>query len=194
MRRFLPLLLFVSSITTLSLAQSENRGEIFGGYSYLSQDFSLSNPLGNSGVSGWNGSADFALKPNIGIVADFSGFYPSYNPGCQGNCNTTAKVYTFLVGPQVSMTRGRWRPFARFLIGDTYMSTQLGGVSSATFTSNDAVTFGLGGGLDYSVTRRFALRGQFDWLHNGFKTTNSSLANDEIHNVARISTGVVFRF
>ena len=194
MRRFLPLLFFVSSITTLSLAQSGNRAEIFGGYSYINQDTSLSNPLGNSGVNGWNASANFALKPSLGIVADFSGFYPSYNPGCQGNCSSTANIYTFLFGPQVSMTRGRWKPFARFLIGDMHMTTQLGGVESTTFTTNDSLTFGLGGGIDYSLTHRLALRGQVDWLHNGFKTTDSSLANDEIHNVARISTGVVFRF
>jgi len=134
------------------------------------------------------------VKPSLGIVADFSGFYPSYNPGCQGSCSSTAKAYTFLFGPQVSITGGRWKPFARFLIGDMHMTTQLGGIDAATFTTNDSLAFGLGGGFDYSLTHRFALRGQVDWLHNGFQTSDNQRTNQEIRNVARMSTGVVFRF
>lgn len=194
MRRSLPLLVTVLLLSVLSAAQSSDRKEIFAGYSYMNQDVSLTYPFGNSGINGWNASATFPVKQNFGIVADFSGFYPSYNPGCGSQCSSTARVHTFLFGPQVSIHRGRWKPFARFLIGDTNMYTYDAGVNAYTFTSNNSLTFGAGGGIDFSLTSRLALRGQVDWLHSGFQTSDDQRTNEEIHNVVRISPGLVFRF
>jgi len=175
----------------LCAGQSSDRVQVFGGYSYVYPDFSLT---GTTGMSGWNASATFGLKHHMGIVADFSGYYPGYNFGCSG-CGQSAKVHTFLFGPQVSFTRGRVTPFARFLLGDTHMTTALDGVPNyQTFTSNNSFTFGAGGGVDFGLTSRFALRGQVDWLRNGFQTTDNQRSNEIHPNVARISTGIVFRF
>jgi len=193
-RRYLPLLLCLLLLPGLSAAQSSDRVDVFGGYSYISQDLSLTHALGNSGISGWNASATFAVKGGLGIVADFSGFYPSYNTGCGAECSSTARIHTLLFGPQVSIRRARWKPFARFLIGDTNMYTYAAGTNAYTFTSNNSLTFGVGGGVDFSLTRRLALRGQVDWLHSGFQTTDNQRTFEEIHNLARISTGIVFRF
>ena len=55
-------------------------------------------------------------------------------------------------------------------------------------------TFGAGGGVDYRLTRRIALRGQLDWLHTGFQTSDNQRSNEVIPNVVRVSTGIVFRF
>lgn len=194
MRHFLPLLLGVVLLCGLSVAQSSDRVEVFGGYSYINQDLSLTYPNGNSGINGWNASATFAVKRSFGIVADFSGFYPSFNTGCGAECTSSARIHTLLFGPQVSVRRGRWKPFARFLIGDTNMYTYNAGVNAYTFTSNNSLTFGVGGGLDFSLTPRIALRGQVDWLHTGFQTSDNQRTNAEVHNVVRISPGVVFRF
>lgn len=194
MRRFLPLFFSVLSLSLFSAAQSENRVDVFGGYSYSSQDISLINFASGSGVSGWNASATFALRSHLGLVADFSGFYPSYNTGCGAQCSSSAKIHSFLFGPQVSLGHSKLKPFARFLVGDTNVYTSVAGSNTYILNSNNALTFGLGGGVDYGLTHRLALRGQVDWLHNGFKASNGELTNQEIHNIARISTGVVFHF
>src|SRR5690349_20700340 len=81
--------------------QSSDRVEVFGGYSYINPDFSL---VSSGGVSGWNASANFKVRPSWGVVADISGFYPSSSP-CSVPCSVSEKSYVFLFGPQVSLTR-----------------------------------------------------------------------------------------
>jgi hypothetical protein len=186
--RFFSALFAVVVISAFCAGQSKPV-DVFAGFSYVTQDFSLTSDSG--GLTGWNASATFPAAPRIGVVTDFSGYYPGFNPGCNG-CGQHAKIHTFLVGPQFSASRGRVTPFARFLLGDTHMSTAIDSLPNyITFTSNNSFTFGGGGGVDVRVSRRFALRGQADWLHNGFQTTDNQRRNEEIHNVARLSVGIV---
>jgi len=194
MMRLLSLVLVVFLVVSCALAQSPDRGEIFAGYSYINKDFSLTGPIGSSSLSGWNASATLKVVRYVGVVLDFAGYYPGYNVGCSG-CGQSAKIHTFLFGPQASFSVGRVRPFARFLIGDTNMRTAADEAPNGnTFTSTDSYTYGAGGGADVRLTRRFALRGQVDWLHNRFQTTDDQRTQFLIPNVARISTGIVFRF
>jgi len=168
--------------------QPSGRVDVFGGFSFVPQDFSLTNPDGGH-LFGWNASATFPQPHHLGVVADVSGYYPSFNYGCGSGCAQSAKIHSFLFGPQVSVTRGRLKPFARFLLGDTYISTDL-----KVFTSSNSLTFGAGGGVDISLSHRFALREQVDWLHNRFQTSDNQRYNEEHRNVARLSTGLVIRF
>ena len=183
----------------LPMAQSSEHPdhmEVFGGYTYVNPDFSL---VSGNGVSGWNGSVNFKIRPSVGIVADFSGFYPSYTyPPASGSVHASGNAYTFLFGPQVSILRGPLRPFVRFLIGRTTVSSQsLAGQTFNVFESNNGLSLAAGGGVDYSLTRKFALRGQVDWLYvrltpiGGGDPGANYVKN---RNVARISTGVVLRF
>jgi hypothetical protein len=165
---------------------------VFGGYSYIDKDFSLTHPTGGS-LSGWNASATFKIVRYVGFVADFAGYYPGYS-ACTG-CGQSAKIHTLLFGPQVSVRIGRVTPFARFLFGDTHMTTAVDGSPTfQAFTSNNSFTYGAGGGADIGITRRFALRGQVDWLHNSFQTSDDQRTQFENPNVVRVSTGIVFRF
>jgi len=195
MRRFLLLVLALTLLAGWSTAQSANRGELFGGYSYIAEDFSLTHSS-SGGLNGWNASGTFKAFRNLGFVGDFAGYYPSFNEGCAGQyCSQSAKIHTFLFGPQVSATSGRLMPFVRFLFGDTNLHSSIaGGVSNATFTSTNSLTYGAGGGVDVRLTDRFAARGQVDWLHNGFQTSDDQRTSAERHNVVRVSTGIVFRF
>jgi len=193
-RYFLPLCCFVCLLPALARAQSFERGEVFGGFSYINQDISLSNPNGGSGVKGWNASLGYLLVPRLALVADVSGFYPSFNTGCGAQCTASARIHTFLVGPRISFPRGKFKPFVRFLAGDTNMFTGLGGLTSYTFTTVNSLAVGAGGGLDYDLTHRLAVRVQVDWLHNGFQTSNPQRASQEIHNIVRVSPGIVYRF
>ncbi|HEV2399050.1 MAG TPA: hypothetical protein VGS27_19045 [Candidatus Sulfotelmatobacter sp.] len=184
--------LAVSLISTYVFAQSPDLVEVFGGYSYMNPDVSMVAPS----VSGWNASANFKVHRRIGIVADFSGFYPSYT--YPEGASVSGKTHTFLFGPQVSMTRGRFEPFAHFLVGFTHVTNHpYAGLTFSQFTSSSSYTLAAGGGVDYFFTRRFAIRGQADWLHAGFVPVGGG--DPGVHyarndNVARISTGIVFRF
>jgi hypothetical protein len=180
-RRFvciLALLLFAG----YSVAQSSDHVEVFGGYSYMNPEFTST----SSSVSGWALSATVHVFRHVGIVADFSGFSPTGN----GASAPFASYHTFMGGPQVSVSIGRIKPFARFLIGATrgaltHPDSQFGGDFSP-------LTYGAGGGVDIGLDRWFAVRGQVDWLHIGSAQSNgqgSSLANS-----ARVSAGLVFRF
>jgi opacity protein-like surface antigen len=171
----------------LAGAQSSDRVEVFGGYAYLSNDITLET-VGS--LNGWNASVNLKASRWFGLVFDFSGFYPSTN-------EDSTKAHTLLVGPQVSWPLGRIKPFGHFLLGDTnahYTASSSSPVFQSPFTDTNSLTYGAGGGVDYGLTRRLELRGEVDWLHNGFKTWDNQRAGQVFHNVARISTGVVFRF
>ena len=179
MSRCLLSALAVVLFATFSVAQSDHV-EVFGGYSYLNSDFTSSV---SNGVSGWNVSGTVKLVRYAGIVADFSGFSPSGGnpcPSCGGG--PFAHYHMYLGGPQVSMSFGNIKPFARFLAGVTQGSLTH---SDSQFGGNfDNVTVGAGGGVDFGFNRWSAFRVQADWLHIATFSAN----------VARASVGLVFRF
>lgn len=170
----------------LSSAQSADRFEIFGGYSYLSGDFTT---VTNGGINGWNASLDAKVKPWAGIVADFSAYYPSENFGCGQACVTSAKPYSFLFGPQLSAPIRRVTPFVHFLVGDTHVAS-----SGNSLASTNSFTFAAGGGADLQINHHFALRGQVDLFHDDFTAADNQLQFKVNHNPVRVSTGLVFRF
>ncbi len=182
MARF-PLLVFaVLLLSGFALAQSSTRFEIFGGYSRLNDDFT---GVTGSGLNGWNASVTFKSGSWFGIVADSSGFHAS------ASCSPcSSKPYTFLFGPQVSAPFHGARPFARFLIGDSYASSS----GFPFLTSANSFTYAVGGGLDYMLTGQIGLRGQGDFLFNKFRTNDNQLQYRIDQTPVRISTGVVFRF
>ena len=165
-------------LAALSVAQSSDRIEVFGGYSYMAPDFISTAP---SGGSGWHVSATVNVARHIGNVADFSGFAPT-GPAC--TCGAAfASYHTFMGGPQASIRFGKIKPFVQFLMGATRGSftradAQFGGDFSL-------FTFGAGGGVDVGINRWIAVRGQVDWLHMGSPFSS---------NTARTSVGLVFRF
>jgi hypothetical protein len=169
----LAVLLFAS----FSFAQSSDRVALFGGYSYMNPELSS---IASGGVSGWEASATFKVVRYVGIVADFSGFYPS-------GVGTSASYQMIMGGPQVSVRIGRIEPFAHFLIGLTHGTVTHAYEQSGT--KFNPLTYGGGGGVDFALNRWLAVRGQVDGLH-----IRSSFANGQGSSAARISTGLVFRF
>lgn len=185
MRRFLFCVFVVLMCGSFALGQVPDRFELFAGYSLVNADFTLTS---TTVLNGWNASMNFKSRSWFGLVADFSGYYPS--------AFGSARAHSFLFGPQASVSLNRITPFAHFLIGDTNVSyTADSSLPSFRFLSaNNSFTYGGGGGLDYRLTDHLAVRGQADWLHNGFKTVDNQLSYRLKPNVARISTGIVFRF
>ena len=160
-------------------AQDRDRVEVFGGYSYVNSDFTSTV---SNGVSGWDVSAAVNVVRYAGIVADLSGFYPTGPNTC--HCGApSASYHTFLGGPHASISIGRIKPFANFLVGATRGSFTYADYQSGSDFSY--FTYGAGGGIDIGLDRWLAVRGQVDWLHVGSQAPR---------NLARVSTGLVFRF
>ena len=195
MRRFPGVVFVVFLMSSLTLAQSWHRLELFGGYSYMHRDMSM---VKAGGVQGWNASANWRVYHWLGVTADFSAFYPGLPCCTSGPGAAGARTTTFLAGPQVSLRRRRLSPFAHFLLGDTnLLPAENGALNIEIFTKHNSFTLAAGGGADYSLSKHFALRGQADWLHSGFVLLTSLQPGRHYppnDNVVRVSTGIVLRF
>jgi hypothetical protein len=76
MIRFLSVALALFLLSGVLLAQSQDRVDVFVGYSYVNNDFSLTS---QQGLQGWNTAATARIVPYLGLTADFSGFCPNAN-------------------------------------------------------------------------------------------------------------------
>ena len=175
MRRFV-LIVVVFLLAGMAAAQILTSGNVFFGYSYYNTDLT-----GNRGsLNGWEGSLEGKLFPFIGIVADFSGDHGSLDfPTRVGTFSASAHVLSVLFGPRVSVSVGKFRPFAEVMIGASHASTN-------GFGSDSSFATAVGGGLDYRLIRLVAWRIEGDYVH-------SSLFNGAQNN-ARISTGIAVHF
>ena len=164
----------------IAAAQVPTSVNIFFGYSYY--DTSLN---GNrNSLNGWEGSIEGKFLPFIGIVADFSGHYGSEDfTACNGfDCvtfNTDVTQHNYLFGPRVSMSVGKFRPFAEVLIGAAHANAH-------NFASDTSFATAVGGGLDYKFLKLLAWRFQGDYIH-------TDLFNDHQNNL-RLSTGIALHF
>lgn len=181
--------------TAIAEAQIPTAGNVFIGYSYSGGDVTIpaaperSFATHSAGLNGWEGSLEGKVLPWVGIVADLSGHYGSHDllvcgfivPPCS-SAKFTARQYTVLFGPRVSVSIGKFTPFAHFLVGAAHMTDRGAGISPSDTSLGTAV----GGGLDYKLIKGLAWRVQGDELHTQF----FGHAQDHF----RFSTGIVFRF
>lgn len=100
-------------------------------------------------------------------------------------------LMTYMAGPKVSYRMGRLVPFGLALFGgahgsDSYFPTTTGSTTSAT-----SFAYSLGGGLDFNVTSRFAVRAiQAEYLHTAFP--NGTSDNSQRH--LSLGVGLVVKF
>ena len=151
-------------------AHEEPSVEVFGGPSVLrngatAPSFSL--------YGGWQTEGSFNFGAHAGATADFGGQYRSIS-------GTRVSQYEYLFGPRVMARAHRATLFAHVLIGGNTFHAAGG-------TSTNGFAMGMGGGLDYNVGRRFAIRAiQADYIRTRLSTT--------WFNDARLGLGVVFKF
>ena len=191
MRRMLGVLAGVAALCVVSWAQLPGetpqpapqypRAELFGGYSYgMTESF-------NSGhiarPNGWNVSLGLNVAKWMGFVFEGNGLYgtskipravPAPFPACPPLCfngsdstfNVDTKVYNYLVGVQFPYRKSeRFTPFGELMFGHA-------GVRGVTHDRDNtpwAETSGglglvAGGGVDYNISPRFALRFKADYL------------------------------
>jgi len=164
-------LLLVLGTAWPAAAQDTPRVQVFGGYSYTrfdSPSFGFSSP---SGLNGYNFAPAFNLIRNFGVVAEVSGQYGS-----------NLDLRDIAVGPQFLYPKGKALFFGHALIGSARSLVRVG--NSEEDTARAVV---LGGGMDFDLTSRFAVRVfQVDYLHTSlFSQTQNNL---------RFSTGLVYRW
>jgi hypothetical protein len=160
---FLTLTLF----PTLSRAQLIPSGNVYGGVAYA-DSVDVVNRLTFRGVDASGEAFPLRRFSNIGVVLDFSGIF-----------RAGVQQYNLVLGPRISHTYGKWRPFAHAMGGIQQTTT-----SGSTF---HPVLVDIGGGVDRKIPfKNFSWRFQFDYVHSHLLTANQ--------NDFRGSTGVVWRF
>lgn len=120
---------------------------------------------------GWNASFEdlpFARYSHVGVVLDGSGFY-----------RYGVQQYNVFVGPRISFTFGKWRPFVQ-VMGGAQRMTSAG-------TTHYPIAEDAGAGADYKLPfKHFSWRFQFDYMHTQLLHATQ--------NDVRGSTGIVWRF
>ena len=172
--------LLLAAMVRPVLAQDHPSVDVFGGYSLLpanGDDFPRQTSHGfqaavTGHLSGWFGvvgdvGAQFNTATNLG-------------PGFQGRVAKSA-VWQYLVGPRFTVRMERVDVFGHGLFG---ISTGDAGPGFEGF-SDSGLTFGGGGGMDVRLSRRLAVRAQFDLL--------GSFA-DIVEGNLRFAAGAVVRF
>jgi hypothetical protein len=150
MRKLIPLVLVVFAAAIPAKAQDYPSSEIFGGYSYLSEDTG-SGFRDREGVHGVGGGFTVNLGPTWGLATDLSYHRKTFDDVDNFKIQTTH----FLFGPQFSARSSAGTAFGHVLVGGVnrkFSSDSFGSVSGTDFA------LGLGGGFDVNVGRSFAVR------------------------------------
>jgi len=162
-------------------------GNAFFGYSYSKGQVVNGSAIGIT-MNGWDGTVEGKFLPWLGGVADFDWHYGGANTACLGVGCTPIKFrlngsrHGVLFGPRVSMSVGKYTPFAQALLGFSHQTSTGGGLS----VSDLAFANSVGGGVDYKLLDSVAWRVQVDWV----RTRLFGVRQNDF----RMSTGVVFRF
>ena len=190
-------------------SDSTPKVELFVGYSYWrSVPDSTRNRI--DGMNGGSISLAYNFNRHVGLVADFAGFGvdsleftrlgPAYSPSRNVNANGT--VFSVMFGPRVSFRdHGKFTPFLQVLGGVAHADdVTVDGCNvpiAACVPLPKQTVFAMtaGGGLDYRLNHRLALRlFQAEFLLTRFQDPTSLTGADGWQSNVRLSTGLVFRF
>lgn len=184
------------------------RVELFLGYSYWrAVPYTLSNRM--ESLNGGSTSVAYNFNRNWGFVADIGGHNVDTLQFNAATGTTPSRVvdaggnaFTFLFGPRLSFrSESRFTPFLQVLAGVTHASeVSVDGCDAQIFAcvplpSENAFAMTAGGGLDYTINHRIALRlFQAEYLLTRFDDPSSASHAPTFQNNVRLSAGIVFRF
>jgi hypothetical protein len=130
--------------------------------------------------NGGSGYFEYNLNNTLGLVADIGG-YANTRTGIDD------KLLTYMFGPRFNWRHTRLTPYAQFLFGGAYVWNNPAGIS----TTQNAFATAAGGGLDYRLTNRIALKPiQVEYV---MTQIDSARGFGSHQNDVRYSAGVVFR-
>ncbi len=178
------------------------RFELFAGGSYAKAG--LFNAGHWAGLPGWDASLGLNATSWLGIVVDGGQYFgtskipsnspwpfpgdQSYKPSPSPTFNVATREYNFLFGAQFARRKyERWTPFGELMYGHQgtrgVATPLVPGPLVARVSSGRALV--AGGGGDYKINQRFALRFKADYLQTGsFKKKQDNF---------RFSVGIVIR-
>jgi len=187
-------------------APKYSRLELFGGYAYGRTD------LFNSGLTaplqGWDASLGLNAASWLGFVAEASGLYgtskiplavPAPFPTCPPLCpqgtdtfNVNTKNYNYLFGAQFPYRRSeRVTPFGEVLFGHSGVRGEARSEDGTMFAqASGGLGLAGGGGVDFNVSKRFALRFKADYLQT--RTRFPAIGRAKQDNV-KFTVGIVIR-
>lgn len=136
---------------------------------------------------GWHSSFSANLNHWLGAVADFSGHYGHQEfVTALGAAEAGTDVHTFLFGPRFSY---RWdermTPFGHALFGLARIHRD--GTAFFGETTEHPFAMAIGGGIDFNLTDRFAVRG----LQADYVLTRPGDSN--VNNL-RLAAGITYKF
>ena len=172
-------------MSAAGFAQLPTSGDAFIGYTFNSANSGWSN-TGN--LNGWELSLEGNFAPHFGLVGDVGTQYGTLQMpkthifGGSGTVDVTTRVVSYMFGPRVSMTAGRFSPFAQAMVGLGHLHED----SLEYVFAESCVADAVGGGVDYRIVRAISWRVQGDLMQTRF---HGSRQED-----TRISSGVVFKF
>jgi hypothetical protein len=155
------------------------RAELFAGYGYARAGGDEPELEPERGLHGFEAALAWSLGARLGLVADASGHFGSLD-------GTDLTRWYFLAGPRLSFRRERLTYFVQALAGAARTSESLTVVDLTLSESGTGFAAAAGGGIDFGIGRRWAVRLQGD-------LTRVDLG-DESDVSGRAAAGLVFRF
>jgi opacity protein-like surface antigen len=185
-------MLLAASLAVPALAQSETpKADVFGGYAYTNLDGQ--NVLDRQGAHGFGLSVTGNLNRYLGLTGEVStgwGKVRQTIPGTGINVNLDVdyNTQTYLFGPRLHMRSEKVTVFGHALFGAARIGADLPSIPGLDLSfSETKFAMGYGGGVDYNINDKFAIRAfQADYVP-------IRADGDWSHNF-RNMTGVVFRF
>lgn len=166
-------------------ATSVPRADLSLGYNYLGANA----PPGKSDYFGMNGgyvSGSYRLTKLFSIAGEFTGGHASHISALGQDLT----LFTFMGGPRVSFTGHRLVPYGQALFGGARGNDSYFPSSSGSKTSASSWALSAGGGLDYNLTHRFALR----LLEAQYVRTALPNGSNDTQNHFMVGAGVVVKF
>lgn len=201
-KSFFPLTLLAMLTFATGGAQAQDKVELFGGYSYVHAQTSWNEALlcpappipcpvtvvsPKLNLNGWGFSGVYKPKEWLGLGADFSGQYGSFN-------GASYHLQTYLFGPQISLP-GKISPFAHVFVGGAHATSGSGFAPNSVLAAvggspNNGFAAEVGAGIDIKVAPLIWFRPvEIDYLATRLSQDSSSTQSQP-----RFSAGVVLHF
>jgi outer membrane immunogenic protein len=170
------------AFTAPIFAQDTARWEIFGDYSYLQFNPSVTG-LQSRAFNGGGGGVQYNFAKYFGIKADFQGYgstswtktvtapvvvtpHGVVETIPAGTFTSNGNMFTYLFGPTVGLHTSKFYVYGEVLFGGSNSNgygnleraINLGGGTLAVSGTQHPYTMAVGGGLDWNVSKHFAIR------------------------------------
>lgn len=181
------------------------RVEFFVGGTYA--ETGLYNAGHWAGLPGWDSSLGLNITHWLGFIVEGGEYFGTSKiptgtqapfPPCPQFCpytsplfDATTREYNILFGGQIARRKyERWTPRGEFLYGHQGVRGIANGGGSQVTEVGSGRAFVAGGGLDYKINPRFALRLNADYFQTG---TDFILLGKQKQDNFRVSVGIVIR-